>query len=97
MPYTVTYTSGRQEVTFSAEDFLSEAISDFLESGAKSSRLASAIVKVATGVELLLKNMLEKVCPALILDKVDDAGRWGQTGSSPFSRTTNQHLPNEIA
>ncbi len=74
MPYTVTYTSGRQEVTFSAEDFLSEAISDFLESGAKSSRLASAIVKVATGVELLLKNMLEKVCPALILDKVDDAG-----------------------
>ncbi len=23
-------------------------------------------------------------------------GRWGQTGSSPFSRTTNQYLPNEI-
>jgi hypothetical protein len=25
-----------------------------------------------------------------------DGERWGQTGSAPFSRTTNQYLPNEI-
>lgn len=50
MPFTVTYTSGRQEITFSASDFLDEAISDFLESGTNASRFASAIVKVATGV-----------------------------------------------
>jgi hypothetical protein len=74
MPFTVTYTSGRQEITFSASDFLDEAISDFLESGKNASRFASAIVKVATGVELLLKNMLEQICPALILDKADDGG-----------------------
>jgi hypothetical protein len=28
--------------------------------------------------------------------EMGDGRRWGQTGSSPFSRTTNQYLPNEI-
>jgi hypothetical protein len=74
MAFTTTYTSGRQEIAFSASDFLDEAISDFLESGANASRFASSIVKLATGVELLLKDLLEKICPALVLDKVDDAG-----------------------
>jgi len=31
MPSSVTYTSGRQEITFNGSDFLVEAISDFLD------------------------------------------------------------------
>lgn len=67
-------TRGKREISFSSSDFLEEAIDDFLESGARCSRIASAIIKVATGVELLVKDYLERICPALILDKIDDAG-----------------------
>ena len=65
---------GRREIQFSSSDFLVEALDDFLESGAKTSRIASAVIKIATGVELLLKDYLEQICPALILEKIDDAG-----------------------
>jgi hypothetical protein len=68
------YDSGKREIQFSPSDFLEEALDDFLESGAKSSRIASAIIKIATGVELLLKDYLGRICPALILEKLDDAG-----------------------
>jgi hypothetical protein len=68
------YSSGKREIQFSPSDFLVEALDDFLESGAKTSRIASAIIKIATGVELLLKDYLEQICPALILEKLDDAG-----------------------
>jgi hypothetical protein len=65
---------GDETIHFSSSDFLKEALDDFLESGANTSRFASAIIKVATGLELLLKDLLEQVCPALVLDKVDDPG-----------------------
>lgn len=68
------YNSGKREIQFVPSDFLEEALNDFLESGAKTSRIASAIIKVATGVELLLKDYLERICPALILEKLDDSG-----------------------
>jgi transcription elongation factor Elf1 len=74
MAFETWYSGGKRELSFSPSDFLQEAVEDFLESGAKTERIASAIIKVATGVELLLKNVLERICPALILDKVDDAG-----------------------
>ena len=68
------YSTGKREIQFSPSDFLVEALDDFIESGAKTSRIASAIIKIATGVELLLKDYLEQICPALILEKLDDAG-----------------------
>jgi hypothetical protein len=68
------YSSGKREIQFSPSDFLVEALDDFLESGARASRFASAIIKIATGVELLLKDYLEKICPALILEKLDNPG-----------------------
>jgi hypothetical protein len=74
MAHTTTFSDRRQEISFSASDFLEEAINDFLESGTDASRFASAIIKVATGVELLLKDALEEICPALILERIDEAG-----------------------
>ena len=68
------HSSGKREIQFSPSDFLLEALDDFLESGAKTSRIASAIIKIATGVELLLKDYLEQICPALILEKLDNPG-----------------------
>jgi uncharacterized protein YutE (UPF0331/DUF86 family) len=68
-------TPGHETVlVFDPVDFLEEAIADFLESGEKPSKIGSAVIKVATGVELLLKNKLERICPALILEKIDDLG-----------------------
>jgi hypothetical protein len=64
--------SSRHVVRFDPVHFLKEAINDFLESGTSPSKIASAVIKVATGVELLLKDMLERICPALILEKIDD-------------------------
>lgn len=64
----------KQVLTFDPAHFLTEAISDFLESGTQPPKIASAVIKVATGVELLLKDKLEKICPALILDKIDEFG-----------------------
>jgi len=37
-------------------------------------KLASAVVKLMAATELLLKEELERICPALVLDKVDDDG-----------------------
>jgi hypothetical protein len=56
---------------FDPVDFLKEAVDDFLESGTEPSKIASAVIKVATGVELLLKEKLERICPTLILSKID--------------------------
>lgn len=61
----------RQVLTFDPVHFLREAISDFLASGAEPKKIASAVIKVATGVELILKEKLELICPALVLEKVD--------------------------
>ena len=74
MPAETWYRDGRREIEFISADFVEAAIKDFLESGTNTSRMAGAILQVATAVELLLKNYLEKICPALILDKIDDAG-----------------------
>jgi hypothetical protein len=74
MPSETLYRDGNRRIHFSSSDFLKEALDDFLESGVNVSRFASAIIKVATGVELLLKDLLEQVCPALILDKLDEGG-----------------------
>jgi len=59
---------------FDPADFLKEAISEFLESGTNPLKIASVVIKVATGIELMLKGRLERICPALILDKSDDQG-----------------------
>ena len=48
-----------------------EAIEEFLESGARPRKIASCVIKIATATELLLKDKLEKVCPALVLDSID--------------------------
>jgi hypothetical protein len=74
MTFETQHTSGAHKIEFSPTDFLADALNDFLESGAKTSRIASAIIKIATGVELLLKDRLERICPALVLEKLDDAG-----------------------
>jgi hypothetical protein len=65
---------GRQVVKFDRVHFLVEAIREFLASGPDPQKIGSAVLKVAIGVELLLKYRLEKICPALILDKIDEAG-----------------------
>lgn len=64
----------RQVLTFDPVHFLREAINDFLESGTEPKKIASAVIKVATGVELILKEKLELICPALILEKIDVPG-----------------------
>src|ERR1700729_2635916 len=65
---------GRQVLRFDPVHFLKEAINDFLESGTTPPKIASSVLKFATGVELLLKDKLEKICPGLILEKIDDGG-----------------------
>lgn len=67
-------TAARQVLKFDPGHFLVEAIRDFLESGPHPSKIASALIKVATGVELLLKERLERICPALILEGIDKPG-----------------------
>ena len=57
-----------QILTFDPVHFLKEAIADFLASGAQPKKIASAVIKVAIGVELILKDKLERICPALILE-----------------------------
>jgi hypothetical protein len=64
-------TSGSEEIWFEPIDFLQEAIEDFLESGAKPTSIGSCIIKIATATELLLKEKLEAICPALVLDTID--------------------------
>jgi hypothetical protein len=59
---------------FDPAHFLEESISEFLESGVDRRKLASCVVKIATSVELLLKDRLEAICPALILEKIDPDG-----------------------
>src|ERR1700727_2688899 len=66
--------SERQVLKFDSSHFLIEAVRDFLESGPNPSKIASAVIKVITGVELLLKDRLEQICPALILEKIDQPG-----------------------
>lgn len=58
-------------LVFDPIHFLEESVDDFLESGSQPPKIASAVIKVATGVELLLKDKLARICPALILDKID--------------------------
>ncbi len=62
--------SDKIEVSFCAADFLVEAIDEFLQSGANPKTIGSSIIKIAIGTELLLKEKLEKICPALILDTI---------------------------
>jgi hypothetical protein len=61
-------------IGFDPIDFLTEAIEEFLESGAKPKRIASCVIKIATATELLLKEKLENICPALVLDGIDEYG-----------------------
>jgi hypothetical protein len=65
---------GNREINFQPSDFLMEAIEEFLESGAKPAKIGSCIIKIATATELLLKEKLEKLCPALVLEAIDDGG-----------------------
>jgi len=63
---------GKRQINFQPADFLMEAIEEFLESGAKATKIGSCVIKIAVATELLLKDKLEKICPALVLEKVDD-------------------------
>lgn len=65
---------GKRLIHFDPVDFLVEAIEEFLESGARPRKIASCVIKIATATELLLKEKLAKICPALILDAIDDQG-----------------------
>jgi len=49
-----------------------EAIDEFLESGDRPTKIASSVIKIATAAELLLKEKLERICPALVLDTIDE-------------------------
>src|SRR6266566_393643 len=62
--------SDKFEIEFRAADFLIEAIDDFLESGTNPRKIGGSIIKIAVGTELLLKERLERICPALILKDV---------------------------
>jgi hypothetical protein len=65
---------GKRVIRFQPSDFLIEAIDEFLESGAKQAKIGSCIIKIATATELLLKEKLEQLCPALVLESIDEAG-----------------------
>lgn len=62
--------SNTLEITFRAADFLIEAIDDFLESGTNPRKIGGSIIKIAVGTELLLKERLERICPAPILKEI---------------------------
>lgn len=68
----VSNSGGRRKISFYANDLLLEAISEFLQSGAQPTKFVSCIIKIATATELLIKAKLEKLCPALVLDRIDD-------------------------
>jgi hypothetical protein len=50
-----------------------EAIEEFLESGAKATKIGSCVIKIAIATELLLKEKLEKICPSLVLETIDES------------------------
>lgn len=58
-----------EEEAFEAEDFLYDAIIEFLESGENKTRLISSIIKAAICTELVIKNLLYSINPVLILEK----------------------------
>jgi hypothetical protein len=64
--------SNSRVIHFDFGDFLAEALEEFLESGARPTKIASSIIKIATAAELMLKRNLEAICPALVLDAVDE-------------------------
>lgn len=65
---------GRRKIHLYTNDLLQEAIEEFLQSGAEPGKFASCIIKMATATELLVKEKIEKLCPALVLDNIDDHG-----------------------
>ena len=64
--------SNKKEIHFRPTDLLIEAIEEFLESGANPPKIASCVIKIAIATELLLKDKLEKLCPALVLETIDE-------------------------
>ena len=64
---------GRRQINFQPTDFLMEAIEEFRESGAKATKIGSCVIKIAIATELLLKEKLEKICPALVLETIDES------------------------
>lgn len=59
---------------FEPVDFLEEALNDFLESGENPRKIVSCVIKTQTSIELIFKEVIKQICPALILEKVDDDG-----------------------
>lgn len=66
--------NGQTISSFSPSDFLEESINDFFESGSDMNKLPICIIKAAIAAELIIKDKLEEICPALILEKIDDDG-----------------------
>lgn len=60
--------------SFSPVDFLEEALDDFLESGENPTKIVSCVIKTHVSIELFFKDLLNRICPALILEKTDDDG-----------------------
>ena len=69
----VSLVPGKRVINFQPTDFLIEAIHEFLESGARTTKIGSCVIRIATATELLLKEKLVKICPALVLEKIDDS------------------------
>ena len=63
---------GKRQINFQPTDFLMEAIEEFLESGANPTKIGSCVIKIATATELLIKSKLQRICPALVLETIDD-------------------------
>lgn len=83
-------------LVFDPIHFLQEAISDFLESGTEPSKIASAVIKVATGIELLLKDKLERICPALVLEKIDESAKSALQIAKVFDLGKHMRNPKEL-
>jgi hypothetical protein len=71
-------------------------MSDFLESGSEPSKIASAVIKVATGIELLLKDKLERICPARVLDKIDESAKSALQIAKVFNLGKHMRNPKEL-
>ncbi len=69
-----TYTGTTISLSVHPEDFLKEAIDDLIKGSADMRMLVNSIIKAAVSAELLMKQKLMGICPALLLEKIDDSG-----------------------
>ena len=80
---------------YDSVDLLEEGLKEFLESGNDARRIVSCLIKTQISIELIFKEYLKGICPALILERIDDEGIQVIKIFSLEGKTTNRTKNNK--